>query len=356
MKIVLITPTGPTSRTGNRVAATRWARLLRQLGHRVRVTSTYDGRPADLLVAVHAWRSARSVVAFKSQYPERPVILQLSGTDIYDYLKTDPKPTLQSMMLADRLVALNDLAWRVVPRKLRAKLRVIHQSAEPLPGRRNPDRRAVVISVIGHLRDVKDPLRAAEAARLLPVESRVHIEQVGRAYTPQWAARAAAEQAVNSRYRWRDDVPTVAVRRLLARSHAMVISSLSEGGANVVSEAAVAGVPVLASRMDGNVGLLGANYPGYFPVGDTKALARLLLRIERDPSFARELAQALRKRAPLFQPSRELAAWRRLLADLAMIIRPQQGRDGRDAPDRPIRSEASRGGSQSASRAAARPR
>ena len=130
--------------------------------------------------------------------------------------------------------------------------------------------------MIGHLRDVKDPLRAAEAARLLPADSRVRIEQVGRAYTPQWAARARAEMAANPRYLWRDDVPAAAVRRLLARSHAMVISSLSEGGANVISEAAVAGVPILASRMDGNVGLLGADYPGYFPVGDTQALARLL--------------------------------------------------------------------------------
>src|SRR5262249_39838109 len=167
----------------------------------------------------------------------------------------------------------------------RSRLRVIHQSAAPLPYPRRPGRRAVLIAVIGHLRDVKDPLRTAEAARLLPADSRIRVEQVGRAYTPQWAERAAAAQAGNPRYRWRDDVPMAAVRRLLASSHAMVISSLSEGGANVVSEAAVAGVPILASRIDGNVGLLGAHYPGYFPVGDTKALARLLLKVERDPSF-----------------------------------------------------------------------
>ena len=170
--------------------------------------------------------------------------------------------------------------------------------------------------MIGHLRDVKDPLRAAEAARLLPADSRVRIEQVGRAYTPQWAARARAEMAANPRYLWRDDVPAAAVRRLLARSHAMVISSLSEGGANVISEAAVAGVPVLASRIDGNVGLLGADYPGYFPVGDTRALARLLQRLEREPRFVAQLGKALRRRAALFRPAREIAAWRRLLAGL----------------------------------------
>ena len=282
----------------------------------MRIAADYDGRPADLMVAVHAWRSAGAVARFKAKYPDRPVVLQLSGTDIYDYLDSDPAPTLRSMELADRLVALNDLAWRVVPRRLRAKLGVIHQSAMRLSRRRKPAADAVVVSVIGHLRDVKDPLRAAKAARLLPATSRVRVEHVGRAYTPQWEARARAEMKRNLRYRWQGDVPAAAVRRLLGRSHAMVISSLSEGGANVVSEAAVAGLPVLASRMDGNVGLLGADYPGYFPVGDTRALARLLRRVEQDPPFVARLGQALACRAPLFTPVREIAAWRRLLAGL----------------------------------------
>jgi putative glycosyltransferase (TIGR04348 family) len=316
MKIVLITPRGPTSRTGNRVAASRWARILRGLGHRVRVASDYDGQPADLMVAVHAWRSAAAIERFKSTYPARPVVLQLSGTDIYHYIDVAPAATLRAMELADRLVALNDLARRIVPKRLRARLSVIHQSAQPLPGPRRPSRGAVVVAVIGHLRDVKDPLRAAKAARLLPTDSRVHVEQVGRAYTPHWAARARAEMAANRRYVWRDDVPAAAVRRLLARSHAMVISSFSEGGANVISEAAVAGVPVLASRMDGNVGLLGTDYPGYFPVGDTQALARLLRRVECEPRFVAQLGKALARRAPLFRPAREIAAWRRLLAAL----------------------------------------
>jgi putative glycosyltransferase (TIGR04348 family) len=316
MKIVLITPDGPTSRTGNRVAASRWAAILRRLGHHVRLAASYHGQPADLMVAVHAWRSAEAIARFKARYPERPLVLQLSGTDIYQYLESDPEPTLRSMRSADRLVALNDLAWRVVPKELRSRLSVIFQSARPLRSERKPSRRAVVISVIGHLRDVKDPLRAAAATRLLPDDSRVLIEQVGRAYSPAWAARAQAEMAANPRYRWRDDVPAASVRRLLARSHAMVISSSSEGGANVVSEAAVAGVPILASRIDGNVGLLGRDYPGYFPVGGTKALARLLRRIEREPRFVAQLEQAVRRCSPRFRETRETREWRRLLDGL----------------------------------------
>lgn len=162
-------------------------------------------------------------------------------------------------------------------------------------------------------------MRAAEAARLLPAESRIRIEQVGRAYTSQWAELALSEMKTNKRYRWRDEVPPASVRKLLARSHAMIISSVSEGGANVISEAAVAGVPVLASRMDGNVGLLGNSYPGYFPVGDTQALARLLVRLEQEPAFAKLLAAAVSRRAPLFRLRREISAWRRLLSELTAV-------------------------------------
>lgn len=314
------------------MAAERWAGILRRLGHRVTLMADYDGRPAEAMVAIHAWRSASAIARFKARYPDRPVVIQLSGTDIYQYIAEDPEPTLRSLRLADRLVAINALAWRKVPKPLRPKLRLVYQSVEKPNHPWRPERRAVTISVIGHLRDVKDPLRAAEAARLLPSSSRVRIVQVGRAYTPEWVERARAEMAINPRYVWRDDVPRAAVQRLLCRSHAMVLSSLNEGGAHAVSEAIVAGVPVLASRMDGNVGLLGADYPGYFPVGNTQALARLIRRVESDPSFVAGLRRAIARQAPLFRPARELAAWRQLLAELnaergsARARRPAAGR------------------------------
>src|SRR5262249_32030772 len=129
MNIILVTPPGPSVRTGNAVAALRWARVLRQLGHRVTVTTGYAGEPTHTMVAIHAWRSAEAIARFKARHPKRPLILQLSGTDIYQYLTEDPRPTLRSMELADHLVALNNLAWRVVPSRFRKKLRVILQSA-----------------------------------------------------------------------------------------------------------------------------------------------------------------------------------------------------------------------------------
>ena len=316
MKIILITPPGPSTRTGNAVAALRWARILRRLGHRVTIAANYEDEFADAMVAIHAWRSAEAIRRFKIRYPQHPLILQLSGTDIYQYIKEDAEPTLRSMELAERLVALNSLAWRVVPNRFRKKLRVIFQSARRSTAPRELSRRHIDLCVIGHLRDVKDPLRAAEAARLLPPASRVRVVQIGRAYSADWAAKATAEMAANPRYLWRGDVPRAAVQNLLRRSHAMVLSSISEGGANVISEAIVAGVPILASRMDGNVGLLGADYPAYFPVGDTRALARLMRRIEVDRRLVVTLRRAIARREPLFRPEREVAAWRELLASL----------------------------------------
>ena len=316
MKIILITPPGPSTRTGNAVAALRWARILRRLGHRVTIAANYEDEFADAMVAIHAWRSAEAIRRFKIRYPQHPLILQLSGTDIYQYIKEDAEPTLRSMELAERLVALNSLAWRVVPNRFRKKLRVIFQSARRSTAPRELSRRHIDLCVIGHLRDVKDPLRAAEAARSLPPASGIRVVQIGRAYSADWAAKATAEMAANPRYLWRDDVPRAAVQNLLRRSHAMILSSISEGGANVISEAIVAGVPILASRMDGNVGLLGADYPAYFPVGDTQALARLMRRIEVDRRFVVTLRRAIARRAPLFRPEREVAAWRELLASL----------------------------------------
>jgi putative glycosyltransferase (TIGR04348 family) len=276
----------------------------------------YDGAAAELMIALHAWRSADSIHAFRERYPDRPLIVGLSGTDIYDYIDRDRATVIRSLACADRLVALQELAGRRVPARFRHKLRIVHQSA--LPVRRSGTERtgSFDVAVIGHLREVKDPFRAAQAARRLPASSRIRILHLGAAETPGWAAAAKAEMAINPRYVWRGDRPRADVRRLLGRARAMVLSSLSEGGANVISEAVAAGVPILATRIDGSLGLLGRDYPGYFPVGDTQALAQLLVRIETDRAFRKRLARAIARRSPLFRPARETAEWKSLIEEV----------------------------------------
>lgn len=315
MKISLITPAHKQSRAGNRTTAVRWAAILRDLGHKVHIAQHYDGGDADAMVALHAWRSATSIADFDRLYPSRPLVVALTGTDIYRFIKSHPKPTLGSIARADFLVGLHDLVADAIPKRFAPKVRVIHQSALPLPGKVKPSRRRFEVCVIGHLRDEKDSLRAAYAVRALPKGSAIHVIHLGKAHNHAWAAKAKREVAKNPRYHWRGEVPGWAVRRTFARTRLMVLSSKMEGGANVISEAVVAGVPVIASDIAGSVGLLGPDYPGYYPVGDTSALRHLLLRAENEPEFLIALRRAGARRAALFRPARERAGWRRLVAE-----------------------------------------
>jgi putative glycosyltransferase (TIGR04348 family) len=317
MKISLVTPAVKQSRAGNRTTAERWAGILRGLAHRVRVAVEYDGEPADLMVALHAWRSAESIQRFRLRHPERPLIVALTGTDIYRFINTHSDATLRSLDHADALVGLHELVPAAIPERYHAKLTTIFQSAQPIGQRLPPLQSRFEVLVIGHLREEKDPLRAAEAARQLPPTSRVHVVHLGRAQDAAWEARARAEMGQNPRYQWRGEAPRWAVRRALARAPLMVLSSIMEGGANVISEAVVAGVPVLASDIPGSIGLLGRDYPGYFPAGDSAALARLLLCAEQDKAFLGEVRRHCAIRAALFDPARERESWRRLLAAFA---------------------------------------
>ena len=319
MKIGIVTPAPPRSRYGNRVTAIRWARILRRLGHQVRTIQSYEGQPYDLLVALHARRSYPSIVRFHRHHPERPLVLALTGTDLYRDLPRS-RTARKSLELATRLVVLQPKAGEELRPRLRDKVRVIYQSV-PAPRMRisrepRRSRRSFDVCVIGHLRPVKDPFRAALAARRLPPSSRIRILHLGAAMDEAMAARARAEMKVNPRYRWLGEQPRWRVQRVLTHSALCVLSSKLEGGANVVSEAIVAGAPLLASRIAGSVGLLGASYPGYFNVGDTEGLARLLDRAERDRAFLATLRAHCTRLTPLFDPDRERIAWIRLLEEL----------------------------------------
>ena len=318
MKISLVTPAGRQSRAGNRTTAVRWARILRDLGHSVDVSVEDDGANADMMVAVHAWRSAASIEAFSDNHPNRPLVVLLAGTDIYGFQHSHPVETLNSLDRATAIVCLHNLVCRAIPKKFLSKLRVIYQSSAPLPHARIPAKRHFEVCVVGHLRDEKDSLRTAYAARIVPESSRLKVIHLGSAHTKEWARNARNEMKINPRYHWRGEIPAWQVRRQFGRSHAMVISSVMEGGANVVSEAIIAGLPVLASDIDGNIGLLGSKYGGYFATQNTADLATLLRRAEENPVFLSELGSNIRKLQPKFKPNMEKKAWRELLEDLGV--------------------------------------
>ena len=316
MKVSLITPAGKRSLNGNRATAVRWERILRSLGHKVVVDVKWDGKPGDMMVALHAWLSADSITAFHEKYPERRLIVALTGTDIYRFIHSDAQVTLRSIALAHHLVALHDLAYLTIPEQYRSKLSVIKQSAVPLPRRLPPRKQTFDICIAGHLRDEKDPLRAALAARELPASSSIRILHYGKAHNHEWQERALKEMQHNPRYHWFGELPHWRVRQAYARCRAMVLSSRMEGGANVVSEAVMADLPVLASDIPGSVGLLGPEYIGYYPLEDTLALRELMLRAEEDEKF---LPSLLAQAAPLkreFTEQAEHEGWRALLDKL----------------------------------------
>lgn len=316
MDVCLVTPAAPRSRKGNRTTALRWTRILRSLGHRVRLVEAYEGGEADVLVALHARRSAPSIERFRTEYPERPVILALTGTDLYRDIDTDPEAQA-SLERADRFVVLQELGAVELPERLRPRVRTIYQSAVPPPGEHPPDPDAFEVVVLSHLREVKDPLRTAYASRLLPDESRIRVVHLGAALDAELAALAEDEARTNPRYDWRGQVSRGRALRTLARSRLLALTSRSEGGANVVSEALACGVPVVSSRIAGSVGMLGEDYPGYFDVEDTAGLAELLWQAESDQAFYEELRRRFAERAGIVEPSREREAWASLLAEVA---------------------------------------
>lgn len=303
MNIIIVTPAASSARTGNRRTAMRYAAFLRGAGHRARIVTRWDGADCDLMIALHARKSHDSIRRYREAFPARPLVLVLTGTDVYRDIATDADAR-QSLEDATRLVVLQEDALRQLPRRLRARTRVVVQSAEIAPSHPKP-RRVFRACVIGHLREEKDPFRAAAALEHIDAALPIELVHLGDALAADMAGEANAWMRRDSRYRWLGGVPHARALSWLARSHLLIVSSRMEGGANVICEAALAGTPVLASRISGNIGMLGRDYPGYFRTGDERALARLLLRAQRDPAFYRALARALRRRRSLFLPTSE---------------------------------------------------
>jgi putative glycosyltransferase (TIGR04348 family) len=268
------------------------------------------------MIALHARRSHGSMAAWKRAHPSRPLALVLTGTDLYRDIRADADARA-SLELADRLVVLQAKGLDELRPAHRAKAAVIHQSVRTQRRHARP-RAYFLVTVIGHLRDEKDPFRAARALAHLPAADRLRVVHLGKAMSAQAAREARALMRADPRYRWLGEVPHARAMRWLARSHAMVISSRMEGGAHVVSEAIAIGVPVIASDIPGNAGLLGGDYRGYYAAGDERALAVLLARAQREPAFLSALARKVKARRALVKPAAERRALRTLLGELQL--------------------------------------
>jgi putative glycosyltransferase (TIGR04348 family) len=313
-RVRIVTPALADANNGNWHTAARWQRFLAPQAE-VDIALAWDGEAVDALIALHARRSADSIARWHAADPARPLAVVLTGTDLYRDLPEGDAGATHSLKCASHLVVLQAEALRRLDGAARAKARVILQSA---PALLRPDKPAGITQfvAVGHLRGEKDPSTLMRAALALPDTPPMAVVHVGGALDPSLADEARRTMARCPRYRWLGGLPPEEARECIARAHALVHPSRMEGGANVVIEALRSRVPVLASRIDGNVGLLGDDYDGYFPVGEADALAALMRRFAAEPAFAARLAQQCAAREPMFAPEAEESAVKGLLADM----------------------------------------
>lgn len=322
--MVIVSPALADANNGNWRTARRWQELL--AGHRaVRITQAWpDGEAGGdtLMLALHARRSAAPIAAWAEAHPGRGLAVVLTGTDLYQDIQTDAA-ACRSLELAQRLVVLQECAPEALPAWLRGKTRVVYQSTPALPPLPK-DGTALRAVMVGHLRQVKTPQTLFAVARLLRERTDIRIRHIGDATAEPVLgdeARATARECPG--YEWLGPLPHAQALDEIRRAHVLVHTSAMEGGAHVIMEAVRCGTPVLASRVPGNVGMLGTDYQGYFPHGDAGALAQLLLACRAgqeadnpDGHLLARLAAQCALRAPLFDAAAERAALLNLLQEL----------------------------------------
>ena len=318
LRVVIVSPALADANNGNWQTARRWQQLLS--AHSARIVRQWPDAQADdddVMLALHARRSADSVQAWHARHGQLGLGVVLTGTDLYRDISQDLLAQ-RSLALAHSLVVLQGLGVRSLPSAYQAKARVIFQSTSTRQTLPKTSRHLRVV-MVGHLREEKDPLTLMAAARLLPPDAGVFIDHIGAALDPALGQAAQATQAQCPHYRWLGAVPHTQTLQRIQRAHLLVHCSRMEGGAHVLMEAMCSGTPVLASRIDGNVGLLGEDYAGYFEPGDAPALAHFLRACRTAPnghSLVAHLRHQCALRAPLFEPQAERAALHHWVQDL----------------------------------------
>ena len=306
--VVIISPALSDANNGNWQTAKRWAQMLSSQ-HRTRIAKEWQPQldaSDEIMLALHARRSADSISAWHAQHGSRGLIVALTGTDLYRDILVDTQAQA-SLDAAGKLVVLQELGINSLPVQYHAKTHVIFQSTTSRKTSVKTDKHLNAV-MVGHLRDEKMPQTLFEAARLLMGETSIRITHIGAGLDEKLAQDAINTEALCAGYTWAKGLKHTQTRARIQRAHVLVHTSKMEGGAHVIMEAVCSGTPALASRMDGNVGMLGCGYDGYFPVGDAPALSKLLCQCKNDKAFLDHLSSQCALRAPLFSPAAEQAA------------------------------------------------
>lgn len=315
----IVTPALADANNGNWQTARRWAGLLGN-DYKVNLCKEWsaDGPDrGDILVALHARRSAASIQAWATAHPDRPLVVVLTGTDLYRDIGHDDAAR-RSLALAHRLVVLQPEGLHALPPAYQHKARVIYQS---VTGRKPVQKttRHLRALMVGHLREEKMPENLWAAARLLDAGEHILIDHIGGELDPALGSAARQTMVDCPHYRWFGALPHEATRSRIQRAHVLVHTSRMEGGAHVIMEAVRSGTPVLASHIPGNVGMLGSDYGGYFEAGNAQGLVSLLRACRDDLGHAGGMLSRLQAqcelRAALFKPQAEKTALLALLRE-----------------------------------------
>ena len=320
MDALVVTPFPVGSMMGNSVSARRICEILRTLGMRSEVAESFTGQDAKSLLALHARRSAPAIRAFHDAYPSRPICLLLPGSDLHRDLPDGNAAVLETMALADLLVVAQEGSLEAIPAEFRSKARVVPKSVNlPLSPRDAPETPISRAIILSHLRGQKDPFLAEQAIRLLPAKCALRIDHFGAEASPGFADEACARTAANLRYSWHGGVDREEAVAALGAAELLINTSKMEGGSNAVAEALILHLPVIATDIPGNTGMLGSSHPGLFPPGDAPALAALLERASSDLAFCQSLAAASAARAPLFTRAAESGGWEAAFRSLGIL-------------------------------------
>jgi glycosyltransferase involved in cell wall biosynthesis len=301
-----------SSPKGNSITAKRIAKLLTQAGHAAQAINTDMPPPADAMISLHATKTLAASKRFKVHSPNAKLIIYLTGTDLYRE-QTNNNPEFQeALILADVLVVGQRASLASIPADFQDKSHFVPASVLLPSLKKVSPPPSPSLALIGHLRPVKNPF-LMNIALVELVELKLDAFTLGAALEPSMLADAEAWQLADSRFHWLDDVPYTEALSWIEQVDFTLNTSHSEGGSNSVAESIVLGTPVLASKIEGNVGMLGDDYLGYFEPNNASSLARLIQRSITDHSFHKKLLQQIAELQENFLPEKEVAGWLKLL-------------------------------------------
>jgi glycosyltransferase involved in cell wall biosynthesis len=292
---------------GNSVTAVRLGKILSGGGYRVTYSEReYSGEEAEVMIALNARKSANAIVRFCELNPSSKLIIILTGTDINHPDSSDEDSAAwASMMLAERLVVLHEASLKQVPKIFREKTCVIHPSVTLPEGLLHaPSKDGFKIMMAGNMRQEKNPeLAHAAAEKISPA---LEIHHYGECTST--GSENVIEHGIFSHDTMLDAMSSAGV---------LLNTSFQEGGANAICEAVTMGLPVVASAISGNIGMLGEDYAGLFPSNDLDALVNMLEKTANGLEFYALLKKQLATRAPLFTYAQESESWQDLLNGLS---------------------------------------